>query len=74
MRENGGMTQMVKFFAVLLWVAMSVGYWGIVLLGAGFAGNFGALVGVSIAFALWLPVTTLLTDWLGFTRVWPHNR
>jgi hypothetical protein len=66
--------EVVKLFAVLLWGSISIGYWAIVLLGAGFAGGWGAFVVVAVALALWLPATTLLTDWLGLTRVWPHNR
>ena len=63
-----------KLVAVLLWGLTSVGYWAIVLLGAGLAGGVGAIVGISVALALWLTATTFLTDWLGLTRVWPHYR
>ena len=65
------MTRISKFLAVIFWAVMSVGYWGIVLIGAGFAEVVGGLIGIGIALALWLPATTLLTDWLGLTRVWP---
>lgn len=64
----------MKFFAVLLWAVASIVYWAIALLGVGFAGGLGAIVGVVVASAVWLPATTLLTDWLGLTRVWPHSR
>jgi hypothetical protein len=65
---------MPKIFAVLLWSLTSIDYWLIALLGAGFAGNLGAIIVIGTALALWLPATALLTDWLGLTRLWPHNR
>ena len=65
---------MLKLLAALLWSGGTLMWWTIILLGAGFAGGLGAIFAVAIGLAFWLPVTALLTDWLGLTRLWPHSR
>lgn len=65
---------MLKVLAGLIWVIVSLPYWAIVLIGAGFAGLWGAVFVLTIGLALWLPATALLTDWAGLTKIWPHNR
>jgi len=65
---------MLKFCTLALWGLGSVVWWTIIIIGAGFAGGLGALVALTVGLALWLPVTTLLSDWLKLTRLWPHSR
>jgi len=65
---------MLKFLTLLLWGLGTLLWWIIILAGAGFAGWPGAIVALAVGLALWLPATTLITDWLGLTKVWPHAR
>ena len=65
---------MFKFFVVALWSLATLAFGALVLLSAGFAGGLGAIIAIVIGLALWAAPTTLLTDWLGLTKVWPHTR
>ena len=65
---------MLKFFVIALWILATLAFGALVLLSAGFAGGFGAIIAIVIGLALWAAPTTLLTDWLRLTKVWPHSR
>ena len=65
---------MLKLLMVAVWGVATLAFGTLVLLSAGFAGGFGAIVAIVIGLALWAAPTTLLTDWLGLTKVWPHSR
>jgi hypothetical protein len=67
-------TALLKFLMVALWGIGTLVFGALLLSSAGFAGGFGALVVVIVGLALWTAPTTLLTDWLGITKVWPHSR
>ena len=65
---------MLKVFVIALWSLATLTFGALVLLSAGFAGGFGTLTAIVVGLTLWAAPTTLLTDWLGLTKVWPHNR
>lgn len=65
---------MLKFIVVALWGLATLAFGVLVLLSAGFTGGFGAIIAIVVGLTLWAAPTTLLTDWLGLTKVWPHTR
>lgn len=65
---------MLRAVSAVIWLLGSLAYWAIAILAAGFAGLPAAIAVVAIAALIWLPATALLTDRLGLTRLWPHNR
>jgi hypothetical protein len=65
---------MLKVSMVALWGVATVAFGTLVLLAAGFAGGFGAIIVLLVGLAVWAAPTTLLTDSLGVTKVWPHSR
>ena len=65
---------MLKLLLVKLWSLATLAFGALALLSAGFAGSFGAIIAIVIAQVLWAAPTTLLTDWLGLTKVCPHTR
>jgi hypothetical protein len=60
---------LLKALIVVLYGLASAIFWTVILVGAVFAGiSWGSLIMVVLALVLWLPLTGLITDRLGYTN------